>query len=382
LKLTSDSLTTHLAQRLLPAYLISGDEPLLAGEAADAVRERARAAGFTEREVHFVERAADWDDVRASAASLSLFAAKRLLEIRLPSARIGAAGATALRELLRAPSTDTLFLVLTPRLDREAQGADWVRELEARGGWVQVWPVPPERLVAWLRGRARKLGLEASEEAFAELAARTEGNLLAAQQELMQLVLLSPGGRLSEQGVVADVADRARFDVFQLGEAALSGETSRALRVLYALRAEGTEATLTLWALTRAMRDLWGSREGTANLPSWQRRSTALAQAARRALGMPFAALAARASGADRVIKGRVPGNTWDELTLLTAEICGVRTVGTGSASTGTAPVRPAPVRPAAVSPAPVGPAPAGTAPVGTAPAGTAPVGTAPGRSP
>lgn len=343
MKLTSDSLTTHLAQRLLPAYLISGDEPLLAGEAADAVRERARAAGFIEREVHFVERAADWDEVRASAASLSLFATKRLVEIRLPSARITAAGAATLSDLLRAPSPDTLFLILSPRLEREAQSADWVRELEAHGGWVQVWPVPPERLVAWLRGRARKLGLEAGEDALAELAVRTEGNLLAAQQDLMQLALLAPGGRLSEQGVAADVADRARFDVFQLGEAALGGEAPRALRVLAALRAEGTEATLTLWALTRAMRDLWNSREGTVNVPSWQRRSVALAQAARRAPGMPFSALAARASGADRVIKGRLAGNAWDELTLLTAELCGVRTVGAAGAApapAGTAPGR------------------------------------------
>ena len=332
MKLTSDSLPTHLAQRLLPAYLISGDEPLLAGEAADAVRERARAAGFAEREVNFLERAADWDEVRASAASLSLFAAKRLVEIRLPSARIGAAGAATLRDLLRVPNPDTLFLILSPRLEREAQSADWVRELEAHGGWVQIWPVPPERLIAWLRGRARRLGLEANEEALAELAARTEGNLLAAQQELMQLALLAPGGRLSEQGVLADVADRARFDVFQLGEAALAGETSRALRVLGALRAEGTEATLALWALTRAMRDLWNSREGTANVPSWQRRGAALARAARRAPGLPFSALATRASCADRVIKGRLVGNAWDELTLLTAELCGVRTVGAASA--------------------------------------------------
>ena len=361
MKLTSDSLTTHLAQRLLPAYLISGDEPLLAGEAADAVRARARAAGFTEREVHFVERAADWDDVRASAASLSLFAEKRLVEIRLTSARVSAAGAATLRELLRAPSPDTMVLILSPRLEREAQSAEWIRELEARGGWVQVWPVAPERLVAWLRGRARKLGLEASEEALVELAARTEGNLLAAQQELMHLTLLAPGGRLSEQGVLADVADRARFDVFQLGEAALSGETPRALRVLGALRAEGTEATLTLWALTRAMRDLWSSREGTGNVPPWQRRSAALAQAARRAPGMSFPALAARASGADRVIKGRLAGNAWDELTLLTAELCGVRTV-------------------AAAATAPAGRIPAATAPVDSAPAGSTPVGSAPGR--
>lgn len=327
MKLTPDSLTTHLRERLLPAYLVSGDEPLLAGEAADAVRSAARAAGFTERNVHFIERASDWDEVRACAASLSLFAAQRVVEIRLASSRIGTAGNAALVALLKASAPDTLFLILAPRLEREAQSAQWLRELEARGGWVQVWPVPAERLVGWLRGRCRKLGLEVSAEALAQLAARTEGNLLAAHQELLQLALLSPGGRLSEASILADIADSARFDVFQLGEAVLAGEASRALRMLAGLRAEGTEATLALWALIRALRDLWSCRNGAADAASWQRRSAALAQAARRAPGMPFAALAARAAHADRTIKGRLIGDAWDELTLLTAELCGQSTV-------------------------------------------------------
>jgi len=327
LKLTPDSLATHLRERLLPAYLISDDEPLLAGEAADAVRERARTAGFTEREVHFIERAADWEAVRAASASLSLFAARRVVEIRLASGRVGAAGNATLVALLRSQGSDTLFLILAPRLEREAQDGQWLRELEARGGWVQVWPVPAERLVGWLRGRCRKLGLEASEEALEILAARTEGNLLAAQQELARLALLTAGGRLSPESVLSDIADSARFDVFQLGDAVLVGETSRALRMLAGLRAEGTDATLALWALAKALRALWSVRDGAAGMPHWQRRSTTLAQAARRAPGLPFTALAARATRADRTIKGRLPGNAWDELALLTAELCGQSTV-------------------------------------------------------
>ena len=252
MKLTSDSLATHLGERLLPVYLVSGDEPLLAAEAADAVRARARGAGFTEREVHFIERAADWDEVRASAANLSLFGARRVVEIRLASGRPGTAGNAALIALLEAPDPDTLFLILTPRLDRDAQGADWVRAVEAHGAWVQIWPVDSHRLAAWLRGRCRRLNLDASDEALELLAARTEGNLLAAHQELTKLALLAPAGRVTPDAVLAAVADSARFDVFGLGEAVLAGETARALRVLAGLRAEGTEPTLALWALSRS----------------------------------------------------------------------------------------------------------------------------------
>src|SRR5580658_6864857 len=273
MKLTSDSLAASLGERLLPAYLVSGDEPLLAGEAADAVRASARAAGFTEREVHFIERAADWDEVRAAAGNLSLFGSRRVLEIRLASGKPGVAGNAALVALLARSDPDTLFLILAPRLDRDAQNAEWVRAVEARGGWVQVWPVDPQRLIGWLKARCRKLKLEASEEALAILAARTEGNLLAAYQELLKLTLSAPTQVISAQEVLASVADSARFDVFQLGEAALAGDAPRALRMLAGLRAEGTEP-------------------------------------------------ARRAERADRMIKGRAPGDAWDELALLAADIC------------------------------------------------------------
>jgi DNA polymerase-3 subunit delta len=328
LKLTADSLAKHLRERLLPAYLISGDEPLLAGEAADDVRARARAAGFTEREVHFIERAADWDDVRASAANLSLFGARRVVEIRLASGRPGAGADATLGKLLAARDPDMLLLILAPRLERDAQAADWVRALETHGAWVQIWPVDGTRLPAWLAARGRKLGLEVSEEALELLAARTEGNLLAAHQELSKLTLLAPGGRVSAQTVLESVADSARFDAFQLHEAALGGEAARTLRVLAGLRAEGSEATLALWALARALRDLWSVRAGAASASPWQRQGAALARAARRAPRLPYAALTLRAARADRMIKGRLPGDAWEEMALLAAELCGRAVLG------------------------------------------------------
>jgi DNA polymerase-3 subunit delta len=323
MKLTSDSLAASLGEQLLPAYLVSGDEPLLAGEAADAVRERARAAGFTEREVHFIERVTDWDDVRASAANLSLFGSRRVLEIRLTSGKPGVAGNAALVALLTRADPDTLYLILAPRLDRDAQNAEWVRAVEASGGWVQVWPVDPTRLVAWLKGRCRKLKLEASDEALAVLAARTEGNLLAAHQELMKLSLFAHAQLITPEEVLASVADSARFDVFKLGEAVLAGDAPRALRMLAGLRAEGTERTLVLWTLNKSLRDVWQARAGGGTkAPPWQRQGAALAKAVQRAGRLSFTALAQRAERADRMIKGRVPGDAWDELALLATDIC------------------------------------------------------------
>jgi DNA polymerase-3 subunit delta len=310
LKFSAATLPSHLAQRLLPAYLVSGEEPLLAREAADEIRAAARRQGFTEREVHFIERGTRWDELQASSANLSLFARRRLLEIRLPTGKPGVAGAKALLAMLGRADPDTLLLVLTERLDRDAQSAEWVRALEARGGWVALERVTGARFPRWLQERCRRAGIEASPAAIELLAARTEGNLLAADQEIAKLALLAPQGAHAPRGeldaaaMAAAVVDSSRFNVYELGGALHQGDAARALKVLAGLQAEGEELVLVLWSAVQSLR-----------------RSATGAPGAARGLGR----LVARAVRVDRMIKGRLGGDPWDELALLVTEICGPR---------------------------------------------------------
>ena len=202
-----------------------------------------------------------------------------------------------------------------------------MRAVEAHGAWVQVWPIEPGRLVAWLRTRCTRLKLSVPDAALEILAERTEGNLLAANQELEKLRLMVRDAKVTREDVLASVADSARFDVFQLGEAALSGDAGRTLRMLHGLKGEGVEPTLALWALNKAARDLWAaSSPSSESRPrAWGRQSAALDKAVRRAPQLRFARLAVRASRADRMIKGRLGGSAWDELALLATELCGRR---------------------------------------------------------
>lgn len=362
MKLAPDSLPRHLERQLLPVYLVSGDEPLLAAEAADAIRARARALGFTERQVHSLDRGADWDAVRAAAGTLSLFAARRVIELKLPTGKPGVTGGRVLAALAESAAADTLILILTGRLDREAQSAEWIRSVEARGAWVQVSPIGADRMVAWLEARCRQLGIAADRDALEILAERTEGNLLAARQELEKLKLLIgdaeeqvaggkplvPGhepqptdreprsadrepqpadcprqpadreplagsaGRITAEQVLASAGDSARFSVGELSDALTAGELSRALRVLDGLHAEGAELPLVLWAVTRALRVRW-SRQLEAGLPP----------AREHAIRRTFRRLVARAVRADGMAKGRRPGNAWDEIALLACELSG-----------------------------------------------------------
>jgi DNA polymerase III subunit delta len=328
LKTTPERLESELKRGLAPVYLVSGDEPLAAGEAADALRAAARAQGYTEREVFFVERAnsnGPWDEIHAAAQALSLFATRRIIEVRLPGGKPGP-GAKVLQELAGLAGSDFLLLVITGALDWEAQKAAWVQAINNAGVWVIAGEVPTAQFPAWLRGRASRLGIELDDAAVAALTAHTEGNLLAAVQELQKLAL----ARVDRAGaveVLASVTQSSRFDVTQLGEAVLQGDLARALRVLAALRAEGEEPTLVLWSLWQELRMVWLTLVPGAPVGGiWSRNRDLLPMAAARfkPLGRAyFARLNEQVARTDQVIKGQRFGNAWDELALLVADFAG-----------------------------------------------------------
>lgn len=340
MKTSPEKLPAALKRGLPPVCLISGDEPLQAGEAADAIRAAARAAGYTEREVFFIDRAnsGPWDEIFASAQALSLFAARRVLEIRIPGGKPGTQGAPALQELAGLAGPDLLLLVITGELDWTAQKAAWVQALDAAGVWVDAAQVPLARFPEWLKVRGATLDLALDDEAVQALAQQCEGNLLAAAQELIKLQLAGYS-RVGVAEVIASAAQSSRYDVTQLGEAVLKGDLQRSLRVLAGLKAEGVEPTLVLWSVWQELRALWQVLlPGPPISGVWSRNKAHLPAAAARLkpLGRAFfARLEGRMAAADRVIKGRQAGHAWDELSLVVAEFAAGR--GMLPAATGAA---------------------------------------------
>jgi DNA polymerase-3 subunit delta len=337
MRIRSEQLSRQLSSATIaPLWLVSGDEPLLVGEAADAVRARARELGFGERETFFVEPRFDWGPVLGSSQSLSLFATQRLLEIRLPSPRPGAEGGKVLANLAADPPPDTVVLVITGRLERESFASAWFKAFEKHGMVVQAWPIEIGELHRWVAERARRHGIALDEAGARLLAERVEGNLLAAHQEIEKLALTHGPGKMGEDEVAEAVANSARYDVFQLGEAALAGDAVRALRILEGLRGEGAEPTLVLWVLAREIRALADARRNRGAAPGYgrqgERRAAILNAAARRMAETRLGPLVSRAARTDRTIKGLAAGDTWDELTALVAGLAGVASLPVGSA--------------------------------------------------
>ncbi len=336
MRTTPEKLPAQLQRGLAPVYLLSGNEPLTLGEAADAIRAAARAAGFAEREVFFIERSngGPWDEIFASCQALSLFAPRRIIEVRIPGSRPGTEGARALQELVGMAGPDLMLVVSTGELDWTSRKTSWVQALDAAGVWVDAETPTLERFPQWLRARARAEGLELDEEALDVLVQHTEGNLLAAVQELRKLVL-SGVTRAGAAEVLASSAQSSRFDVAQLGEAVLQGDVPRALRVLSGLRAEGVETPLVLWSVWQELRMLWLALVPGTPLSGVFSRNKELIPAAAsrlRPLGRAFfARLDTRMAEVDLIAKGRRSGNAWDELALVVAEFAGGRPVLTAA---------------------------------------------------
>ena len=327
MRLNHDQLPAALGRGLAPIYLVSGDEPLFVGEAADAIRAAARASGYADRTVFFIERNFAWDELRHATQALSLFAERRLFELRMPSGKPDK-GAAQLAELAMHPPPDVLCLIITDKLDRKATEAAWVTAIERHGAWIPIWPVDAAALPGWLRGRARALNLEMEAAAAQLIADRVEGNLLAAKQELDMLALLANGAPIGTTLVMHAVGDSARYDVFQLAEAAAAGDARRSLKVLVGLRKEGVEPTLILWALVRELRGLWQARErerlGSNFAQSgWNQAAKPSPRALQRIGKLPLAQLLREAGRTDRAIKGLAPGDPWSEITALTMGLAG-----------------------------------------------------------
>jgi DNA polymerase-3 subunit delta len=327
MRLVPETLSRALAAGLAPAWLVAGDEPLLVGEAADAIRARARADGFTERELLFVEPRFDWQRLLTEFRSRSLFAERRILEVRLPQAKPGLDGSRALVAALEALSPDVLLLVITGRIEWADRSSAWVKAFEAHGACVDAEQLAPEQLPGWVEARMRRYGLEPGPEAAQLLADRCEGNLVAAHQEIERLRLARGAGPVSAEAVAEAVADSARFHVFQLGETLLAGDAPRALRILDGLAAEGEEPTLVLWCVAEELRSIlqWSSQpDGAARrlFRGGRRRKELLRTAAQRVPRTRAAELLSSAARIDTLIKGSRKDEAWSALARVAAELC------------------------------------------------------------
>ena len=327
MRISTEDLPQHLKRGLGSLYVIHGEALLLAIEAADAIRNAAREAGYTERETIIVEQYFKWGELRNSAQSMSLFSSRKVIDLRIPSGKPGVEGAQALQDHCENLDPDTLTLISLPKLEGTAFKSKWFAALEQHGTIISADEVSLAALPVWIAGRLRRQGQSTDADTLKFLADKVEGNLLAAYQEIQKLALLFPEGALTFDQVKDSVMDVARYDVFKLSEAMLAGDAERYARILDGLRAEGTATVLILWAIAediRALAKVSRAMQQSGNLANalrdarvWGAKQKLIERSVRR-FTPTFAERALRqAALIDRLIKGLRQGDVWDELLQL-----------------------------------------------------------------
>lgn len=328
MRISTEQLPQHLQRGLAPLYTVFGDEPLLAIEATDRIRSQARIDGYGEREVLTAEPYFDWSQLKVSGRSQSLFASRRILELRIPSGKPGIEGSQALLDFCADLPAETITLVYLPGIDWRAQKASWFGTLAAAGVMVEAKQVARGTLPAWLAERLKMQQQHAGEETLEFIAERVEGNLLAAYQEVQKLALLFPPGELTFEQVEAAIFDVARFDVSDLAQTLIAGDAQHLARVLDGLQGEGAAPPLVLWAITEELRAVGRLLEAlAAGRPMQQalREARIWGQARQNLIQRHLGRFTApqvesavmHAASIDRVIKGLAQGDVWHELLRL-----------------------------------------------------------------
>ncbi|GAA6134190.1 DNA polymerase III subunit delta [Oceaniserpentilla sp. 4NH20-0058] len=337
MRLKPEQLHQHLQKELKPLYIVSGDEPLLAQEICDQIRAHAKSQGFDEREVHHVEGNFKWGELLEAANALSLFSSRKLMEIRIDNGKPGDQGSKALVQLFDNPNPDTIVLLVLPKLDKSATNTKWFKALDKIGVFIQHWPMERNQLPGWLANRLRQQGMKADRDALALLADRTDGNLLAAAQEIEKLKLLGLS-EITAKHIEAAVGDASRYDVFALSEAAFKGDTARSLHILGTLQGEGIHALQPLAILTNDIRQLMSFMQlvqaGTSDDKAlqqlkvfWPKKQSQIKGAARRLNVTVVQECLTICKQVDQSSKNILQDDPWRLISSLITKLCGLNII-------------------------------------------------------
>ena len=317
----ADTLPSHLKKGLAPLYVLHGEEMLLTLEASDLLRATAKNLGYDEREVLTVETHFDWSLLREAASSGSLFSSLKWLEIRIPSGKPGTEGGEALQSLAADLPPDTVILVILPKLDKTQLSSKWFLALDKVGICIENKAITRDKMPAWLAARLALQGQSLSAEASDFFVNLVEGNVLAAKQEVDKLAILEPQGQLDLAAIERAVTNVARFDVFKLSEAWMSGDRARIERMLAGLEAEGETPVLLIWSLAEDIRTLIklaaGLKQGKSrqelerDLRLWGDKQTLFPAALKRIGAKNLMSALQCCAQIDRQIKGAESGNPW-----------------------------------------------------------------------
>lgn len=336
MQLKLPQLHASLRNNLAPVYLVSGDEPQQLCEATDAIRRAAKTRGYESREILLADKLFDWNALHFSSETFSIFADKKILDLRLTGSP-GADGAKALCAYCQRLPEDNLLLITMGKLGKDAQKSAWFQAVDKTGCVIQVWPLTGHDLLTWMENRLQQRGLTVKPDALRLLASRVEGNLLAAAQEIEKLSGYYGTGTVTADQILEAVADNSRYDVFEWIEAILTAKVNKIVKILASLKSEGLAPAVVLWAISREIRLLAkakaaigkGGNHDTVfrNNGIWGSHKTAFELALKRLSSATTNQTLMLCAKTDRQIKGQQQGNPWATLLDTALILAGIEVI-------------------------------------------------------
>ncbi len=316
---------------LKPVYLVSGDEPYQCRETVASITRAVAAAGFSQTVKLHVESGFDWSELEAEASALSLFSDKKLIDLKMPTAKPGKDGGVVIKALVESNNPDTVMIIQSGKLEGSSKKSAWYKAIDKFGVHIEIWPLKHRDTERWIRKKLQQAGFQASHDAVRVLMSRVEGNMLAAVQEIEKIGLICDPGELNEKMVLDAVSDSARYDLYEFADSVMQGDKDRVVLVLAGLREEGINENQIIWVLSDRLFKLTMYLEALASgsdlKPVFARlwnNQISLTKSAGNRISMGDAyALLDQAYRLDAMAKGRIEGNVWDELLQLCLNFSG-----------------------------------------------------------
>ena len=269
MKAHSKDLRNLVQKELKPVYIFFAEESIQLSSLTDQIILSAKNSNFEEKTTHVISKDTDWTFLDSNNENLDLFGSKKIIEVKLLGSGPGNKGSKALKEYSLKPDPNKILIVTADSLDKKSQSSAWAKALEEAGLMIIESPIPLNSMPKWIQSQAEISNMKVKNEAAILLSEKTEGNLLAATQEIIKLSLLYPDKEIGLKEMEACISNASKFGIFDLSNAFVSGNKNRTFKIIESLKSDGTQPTLILWALTKEINNLYKVMEDNSTKNIW-----------------------------------------------------------------------------------------------------------------
>ena len=240
-----------------PVTAILGNEVFFITRIGDLWRMGGKDQGFSERLILDQSESDIANRVLNELETLSLFADRTLVELRLSKTTLDKPLRAVLEQWIQNSPNEKRLLISGPKLGKSESSATWYKLLERSNTLIDANHIPPYQFAKWLDSELTMHQIKLDSAANTAIQEYTQGNLLAASQVIQRLKLIEPdlidGSSLSLEKVLAVVTQSAKHTVYDLIDLALKEDIASLNRTTDLLKAEGVEVMTALWAISREL---------------------------------------------------------------------------------------------------------------------------------